>query len=212
MPDLPTLAVFSAAALLMLVVPGPAVLYIVARCIDQGRWAGFVSILGISVGTLFHVAAAALGVSALLVSSATAFNVVKFLGAGYLIFLGIQKLRHREPADRPRIDRRSSLTKVFYEGAIVNLLNPKTALFFFAFLPQFVDVARGAVAGQILFLGCWFVVLAFLTDGVWAALAGSLAEWLKRHPGFQRRQNVFAGSVFIALGVATAFSGSGKNR
>ena len=212
MPDLSTLAVFSAAALLFLIVPGPAILYIVARCVDQGRLAGLVSILGIGFGTLFHVGAAALGLSALLVSSALAFNLVKFLGAAYLIFLGVQKLMSHEAADQPQIDRHAKLSRVFYEGAIVNLLNPKTALFFFAFLPQFADVSKGSVAGQVLFLGCWFIFLATLTDGLWALLAGSLADWLKSHPSFLRRQNVFAGGVFIVLGIATAFSGSGKSQ
>ncbi|MEM7584304.1 MAG: LysE family translocator [Acidobacteriota bacterium] len=211
-PDPSTLAVFTAAALLLLVVPGPAVLYIVARCIDQGRMAGFVSILGISVGTLFHVAAAAFGLSAILVSSALAFNVVKYLGAAYLIYLGIQKLTSRDDAEQPQATEPAALSKIFYEGMIVNLLNPKTALFFFAFLPQFVDVSQGSIAGQILVLGFLFVILAVVTDSAYAVLANTLADWLKARPGFFRGQRYFAGTVFIALGVATAFSGSGKNK
>ncbi len=212
MPDPTALTLFIAAALLLLVVPGPAVLYVVARSIDQGRMAGFVSVLGIGFGTLFHVAAAAFGVSAILVSSALAFNIVKYLGAAYLIYLGVQKLTSQDEMNQPELVERAALTKIFYEGMIVNLLNPKTALFFFAFLPQFVDVSKGSVVGQILFLGFLFVVLAILTDSVWAVLAASLATGLKARPGFLRGQRIFVGTVFIVLGLATAFSGSGRSK
>ncbi|MEM7350641.1 MAG: LysE family translocator [Acidobacteriota bacterium] len=208
MPDLQTLALFVAAALLLLIVPGPAVLYVVARTIDQGRLAGFVSILGISLGTLAHVAAAAFGVSAILASSAVAFNVMKYLGAAYLIVLGIRKLMERDDAERPVIVERQKLGRIFWQGAVVNLLNPKTALFFFAFLPQFVDVDRGAIASQILFLGAVFVVLAVLSDGLWALLADAVAGWVTGSKRFLKAQRVFAGGTFIALGVATAFSGA----
>jgi threonine/homoserine/homoserine lactone efflux protein len=211
MPSVSTLVLFLVAALALLITPGPAVLYIVTRSIDQGRMAGIVSVLGIAVGTLFHVAAAALGVSALLVSSALAFSVVKYLGAAYLIYLGVRKLLERDAPERQGIAGQRSLARIFSQGVLVNLLNPKTALFFFAFLPQFVDVSRGAVAFQILSLGCMFVVLGVLSDGSYALLAGTFGRWLKGNARFLPGQRYFAGGVYVALGVTTALSGSGKS-
>jgi len=210
-PDISGLTLFFAAAAVLLITPGPAIFYIVARSIDQGRWAGLVSTAGIGVGTLFHVAAAAFGLSALLLSSALAFNVVKYIGAAYLIYLGVRKFLEPDGGEeRPDVERRS-LARLFYEGPIVDILNPKTALFFFAFLPQFVDVSHGAVAGQVLFLGTVFVLMGIVSDGLWELLAGSAGEWLRNHRGFLRSQRYFTGTVFIALGVTTAMTGS-KNR
>jgi threonine/homoserine/homoserine lactone efflux protein len=210
MLELSTLALFMAAALVLLITPGPAVLYIVARSIDQGRMAGIVSTLGIAVGTLFHVAAAALGVSALLVSSALAFNVVKYLGAAYLIYLGVRKLLVREELQQPEVIEKHKLSRIFYQGILVNLLNPKTALFFFAFFPQFVDPSKGSVTIQILWLGFIFMGMAVCSDGFYALLAGSIGHWLRGNLRFLRAQRYFAGWVYIGLGVTTALSGSSK--
>ncbi|MCI0402913.1 MAG: LysE family translocator [Acidobacteria bacterium] len=212
MPDLPTLSVFVAGAAILLITPGPAVLYIVTRSVDQGRRAGVVSALGISGGTLIHVAAAVLGLSAILASSAVAFSAVKYLGAVYLIYLGVQKFRGRDGLEQPHTLAPQSLTRIFGQGVVVNVLNPKNALFFLAFLPQFVDPARGNAAGQILFLGLLFAVMGVLSDGSYALLAGSAAGWLRGSLRFLRLQRYFAGSVYIGLGLATAFSGSGKNK
>lgn len=211
MPDFSSLILFFAAAAVLLITPGPAVLYIVARSIDQGRTAGVVSVLGIAVGTFFHVAAAALGLSAILLSSAVAFSVVKYLGAAYLVYLGIRKFLVAEPFEAPehvRDPRR--LRRIFYEGVVVNILNPKTALFFFAFLPQFVDVSRGSVALQILMLGIAFVAMGVVSDGAYALLAGILGDWLKQRMRLLKAQRYFAGTVFIALGIATALHGPGR--
>lgn len=210
MPEISTLAVFVAAAVVLIVTPGPAVLYVVARSIDQGRLAGIVSTLGIGVGSLCHVAAAALGVSALLVSSALAFNLVKYLGAAYLIYLGVRKLMVREEINRPEVSEPTALSRVFYQGAIVNILNPKTALFFFAFLPQFVDMTHGRMAVQIFFLGTLFTLIGIVSDGLWALLAGTLGRWLKGNLRFLLAQRYFAGTVFIVLGITTAMSGANK--
>ena len=209
MPESSHLYLFVATALVLLLTPGPAVLYVIARSVNQGRVAGIVSVLGLEVGTLFHVGAAALGISALLLSSAVAFSVVKYLGAAYLIYLGVRKLlaREEEPEDEVR-GRAASLKRVFWEGVVVNVLNPKTALFFFAFLPQFVSPSRSNVTAQMLFLGCLFVVLATLSDGVYALLAGSVGHWLKGNKRFAKGERYFAGSVYIGLGLTTAFSGS----
>lgn len=208
MPDTATLTVFMAAALALLLVPGPAVLYVITRSIDQGRAAGVVSAFGAGIGTLFHVTAAALGLSALLLSSALAFSVVKFLGAAYLIYLGIQKLRERSMPQQVEPAQAATLRQVFSQGVVVNLLNPKLALFFFAFLPQFVNPARGSVAIQSLLLGLIFVVMGIGSDSSYALLAGTLRHWLRRSRAFAFGQRYFAGSVYILLGITTALSGS----
>jgi threonine/homoserine/homoserine lactone efflux protein len=213
-PDATTYGLFVAASLALTLVPGPAVLYIVARSVEGGRPAGLVSVLGIGAGGFVHVAFAALGLSALLVSSAVAFAVVKWLGVAYLIYLGIGRFlaRDEETADVKVGDE--PLARVFSQGVIVNVLNPKTALFFLAFLPQFVDPSRGAVTAQIALLGTTFVVIALFTDGLYALLSGTAADWLRRRnesPGFRRAGRYLSGSVYLALGAATAISGSGKD-
>ncbi|MCI0348305.1 MAG: LysE family translocator [Acidobacteriales bacterium] len=206
MPDLHALTVFVIAALIILVVPGPAVLYITARSIDQGRLAGVVSVLGVATGALVHVAAAALGISAVLLSSALAFSVVKYLGAAYLIYLGIRKLMIREELQPLEARSDQKLARIFFQGIVVNVLNPKTALFFFAFIPQFVDPARGSVALQIMLLGGLFAIMGVLSDGTYAVLAGTLGQWLKGNLRVLRAQRYFAGSVYIGLGLTTAFA------
>ena len=208
MPELSTLLVFSAASLALLITPGPAVLYIVARSIDQGRLAGIVSVLGIVVGTLVHVGAAAFGLSALLMSSALAFTLVKYLGAAYLVYLGARRLLTKDHPARVETVEPEKLWRIFRQGVIVNLLNPKTALFFFAFLPQFADPARGSVAGQILLLGLIFATLGVFSDSVYALLAGTIRHWLRGSVAFLRGQRYFTGSIYIVLGLVTAVSGS----
>jgi len=210
MIDLSTLTLFVIAASVLLITPGPAVLYIVTRSIDPGRMAGIVSVLGIAAGTLFHFAAAAFGISALLVSSALAFNLVKYAGAAYLVYLGIRKLIVRDELQPQEVKKNKKLSRIFYEGIVVNLLNPKTALFFFAFLPQFVDVHRGNVTSQILFLGLIFIIMGITSDGLYAMLSGSLGQWLRGNLRFLRAQRYVAGSVYIGLGVTTALSGVPK--
>jgi threonine/homoserine/homoserine lactone efflux protein len=210
-PGAASLGLFVGAALVLLLIPGPAVLYIVARSVEQGRLAGFVSDLGIHAATLVHVLAAALGLSALLASSALAFSVVKYAGAAYLIWLGLKKIFGRSEA--PGADLalvRYSYARLFRDGFIVNLLNPKTALFFLAFLPQFADVSRGHLATQIAFLGLLFAALGFVTDGCYALVAGTAGNWLKRSQGYLRFERYVSGTLFIGLGLTAAFSGNGK--
>jgi threonine/homoserine/homoserine lactone efflux protein len=148
-PTHSSLVLFFSAAAILLAIPGPAIVYIVGRSVGQGRLAGVISALGIGVGTLAHVAAAVLGLSALLMSSAIAFGVVKYLGAAYLIYLGVQRLLSKDSSSLAKAAEQTKLSRVFTQGIVVNVLNPKTALFFFAFLPQFVDPSTGSVAGQI---------------------------------------------------------------
>ena len=204
MPNSSTLLLFAAAALALIVVPGPAVLYIVAQSIDQGRLAGFVSALGIAVGGLVHVTAAAIGLSSLLVSSATAFAAVKYAGAAYLIGLGLYTLLVRKEETAAAVPGERRLRRRFWQGVIVNVLNPKTALFFFAFLPQFVDPDKGSAALQIAILGLLFVALAVISDSVWALVAGSASDRLRRSRRFLAVQRYVSGSVFVGLGVLTA--------
>ena len=196
-----TLFAFAIATLLMLLVPGPSVAYVVARSLEHGRAGGLVSMLGIETGALIHVAAAACGLTAVLASSPWAFRVLQYAGAGYLLFLGIRQLR-RQPLELSAEsgDRSASRWKLFRSGVLVDLLNPKTGLFFLAFLPQFVNPASGAVTTQILVLGIVFVLLAALTDGAYALLAGSMRAALNRSARTRRRLDRTTGGVYIGLG------------
>jgi threonine/homoserine/homoserine lactone efflux protein len=152
------------------------------------------------------------GLSALLMSSAIAFGAVKYLGAAYLIYLGVQKLRREESMELQEGAPRIRLSRIFAQGIIVNVLNPKSALFFFAFLPQFVDASRGNVVGQILFLGILFAFLGMLSDSLWAIFAGTLAQWLRGNARWMRTQRYVSGGMLISLGLATAFAGSGSKK
>jgi threonine/homoserine/homoserine lactone efflux protein len=203
-PDTSTLLLFAAAALALAVVPGPAVLYIVAQSVDQGRAAGFVSALGISVGGLVHVLAATIGLSSLLASSATAFTIVKYAGAVYLIGLGIHRLLTREVLEDEIARPPRTRGRLFANGVVVNVLNPKTALFFLAFLPQFVEPGHGAASMQILMLGLLFVLIALCSDCTWALAAGTLGGWLRRSRWYLAVKRWFTGTVFIALGASAA--------
>jgi threonine/homoserine/homoserine lactone efflux protein len=194
------LGLFAAAALALLLVPGPAVLYIVAQSAEQGRRIGLASVAGVHLGTLVHVFAAALGVSALIVASSLAFSFVKYAGAAYLIFLGVRRLLERTPA--PETERtRMPVRRAFWRGALVNVLNPKTALFFLAFLPQFVEADRGSVWFQVIVLGLAFVALGLVTDSLYALAAGTVGGALRR----QRALLCYcSGTAYIGLGAAAA--------
>ena len=210
MPDWPTLVLFAMATVVLVFTPGPNTLYIIARSVNQGRRAGIVSCLGIEAGTLIHVSAAAFGISALLLSSALAFNVVKYAGAAYLIYLGLKTLLAREkPAEAETVEEQS-LRRAFSQAVLVNVLNPKSAMFFFAFLPQFVDAKRGSVASQILIFGAIVVVIGFTSGSFYSLLAGSIGNLLRGNLRFLRAQRYFAGSVYIGLGAATALTGANK--
>jgi threonine/homoserine/homoserine lactone efflux protein len=204
--ELPNLPVFLLAALILLLTPGPAVLYIIARSMDQGRLAGFVSVISIEVGNSFHVLAATLGLSAILLSSALAFTIIKYLGAAYLIYLGIRRLLTRDHDREIAVLKQERLRRIFSQGVLVATLNPKTALFFLAFLPQFVDPSAGSVTLQLLTLGGLFVMMAIVTDGIYALLASTAGGWLKRNRSFLRAERYVVGSVYIGLGVTAALA------
>ena len=209
LPSAANLSIFVLASIALLLTPGPAVLYIVARSLTQGRLAGVVSMLGIQTATLVHVAAAALGLSALLMSSAIAFGIVKYVGAAYLIWLGLRALFAQSRAAEAEVAPRS-LGRLFRDGVVVNLLNPKTALFFLAFLPQFVEPERGAVPAQLILLGLIFTGLAAMSDGMFALLAGTAGGWLRRSRGFLQAERYVTGSIFIGLGITAALSGPAR--
>ncbi len=203
-------ALFATAAVALLLVPGPAVLYIVTRSIQQGMRAGLVSVLGIHTGTLVHITAASAGLSALLVSSASAFTAVKLAGAAYLIGLGLWTLFSKTADVDVVLGGERRLRRVYGQGVVVNVLNPKTALFFLAFLPQFVDPHRGHATLQIALLGLTFAALGLVTDSLWAIGAGAAGDVLRRSRRFARVQRYVSGSVFVGLGVVTALAGAGN--
>ncbi|MFP2910569.1 LysE family translocator, partial [Pyxidicoccus sp. 3LFB2] len=176
------LAAFMVACLALILTPGPDTMYVLARSLGQGRSAGVISALGICAGCLFHIAAAALGLSALLATSAMAFTVVKWVGAVYLVWMGVQMLRSKAGPEAVQGLPPSSLGRIFRDGVVTNVLNPKVALFFLAFLPQFVDPARGSTALQFVLLGLVFAVTGTLWLMFLASAAGAFGGWLRRNP------------------------------
>lgn len=207
MPEPTTLLLFAGAALALLVVPGPSVIYIVTRGIHQGRAAAFTSVVGITTATLVHTVFAAAGLSAILASSAVAFSIVKYAGSAYLVYLAIRTwfdtTDERLDAPRPA----AGLRRIYLEGFLVNLLNPKTALFILALLPQFVDPARGTAGLQILLLGSMLATLGLLSDGTYALASGSIGSWLRRRRSIAGIQRRVSAGIYAALGIGTALVG-----
>lgn len=210
MPAWSTIALFLVTALGLLLIPGPAVLYIVTRSMAQGRRAGLFSVGGIEAAGLTHAVAAALGLSALLLASTLAFTVVKYLGAAYLIYLGVRTLLSRDASQHAAAPTLKSPAQLFTQGFLVNLLNPKVTLFFYAFLPQFVDPARGPVVEQMLFFGLLFILLATCTDSLYALLSSAVGQRLTKQTRFQPIRRYVTGGIYIALGLTAAFAGSEK--
>jgi threonine/homoserine/homoserine lactone efflux protein len=205
MPSVATLALFATAALALLVVPGPAVLYIAGRSAAQGRRAGVVSVLGVHTGTVVHLLAAVAGLSAVLMASAAAFTAVRWLGALYLIGLGVRTIARRGgAADHTVTLAPRSLRRLYLDGVVVNVLNPKTALFFLAFLPQFVQAGAAPVWVQTLVLGAVFIALGLCSDGAYALAGARIGHWLRARRSPARRSPVplVEGGVLIGLGVA----------
>jgi len=211
-PSLSTYAVFVATALALLAIPGPAVLYVVGRSIDQGRTAGLVSVLGITTGTLVHITLAAIGLSSLVLASQTAFDAVRYVGAAYLIFLGIRRLLTRGEEEALDGAPPDSLRRVYTQGVVVNLLNPKTIVFIFAFIPQFVDVSQGHVGVQIFVLGLTLAALGLMSDSLYALAAGTVADRLRGSAGIARFERWFGGSILIGLGLAAALVAPHRSR
>jgi threonine/homoserine/homoserine lactone efflux protein len=209
MPDASTLLLFAGASLALLAVPGPAVIYVVTRSLDQGRAAGLVSVLGVETGTFAYALAAALGLTGLIAASETGFTVVRYAGAAYLVYLGVRKLLERSSGGEPAGARSRARSRLYLRGLLVQLLNPKIAIFFLAFLPQFVDASGGPVAVQILVLGTIFTLLAVMSDSAYVLLAGAVGARLRARRSARGRVLArLSGGVYIGLGVTAALSGS----
>lgn len=209
MPDPSVLGVFLVASLALLIIPGPAVLYIVARGIQQGRAAALVSTLGVEVGTLLQLLVATFGLAALVASSEVAFSAVKFLGVAYLVWLAVNTALDHGGHSHAESQTPAELMPIFLQGVMVESLNPKTALFFLAFLPQFADPRRGSVEWQILALGTLFVLLAICTDGLIGLLAGTLGGRIRGNGGFALVQRHLTGCVYTSLAINAALIGPG---
>ena len=204
MPSSSTYAVFLATAIVLLLIPGPAVLYVVTRSIEMGRAGGIASVAGITTGTVAYVVLATAGLSSLILASTAAFDAVKYVGAAYLFFLGVRRLLGRgleTPAEEmvPRTRRRA-----FAQGVLVNLTNPKTIVFVFAFLPQFVDPHAPHAWTQVLALGLSFALLGFVSDSMWALVAGAVSDRLRGSAGIAWVQRWIGGGVLVGLGILAA--------
>jgi threonine/homoserine/homoserine lactone efflux protein len=209
MPTLPTIALFMVTALALNVTPGPAILFILSRCLGQGRAAAVVSVFGLSTASIIQAVAAAFGLSALFAYSPIAFDVIKYCGAAYLVYLGVSGfLKGGIGGIIARSDNRarSSLLSAYWQGFLTDLLNPKLLLFFFSFLPQFVDPTRGEPAVQMLILGLVFQLTGVPTNLAVALAGGALARLLARSPTWARIQNWCASTILIGLGIRLAFS------
>jgi threonine/homoserine/homoserine lactone efflux protein len=201
------LGAFLAASLVLAVTPGPGVIYIVTRSLVQGRRSGVASVIGVALGNFCNALAAAMGLGALLAISSTAFLIVKYAGAAYLVYLGVRALRARKPEIALALPQIVNSLRIFRDGFIVALLNPKTAVFFAAFLPQFMT-AKASPILQSVTLGALFVIIAAVTDTAYALGASAVAPILNRTRGVNSYGRIFTGSTFIGLGLFTALSGS----
>jgi threonine/homoserine/homoserine lactone efflux protein len=201
---MPEIALFLVASALLTIAPGPDIVYVLTRGISQGRQAGFAAALGFATGCIFHTLAAALGVAALIRSSDLAFDAVRYAGAAYLVWIGIQALRHRSSFSLAGGEGARALLAIYRQSVIGNILNPKVTLFFLSFLPQFVNVQAGGVGWQMALLGGMFMAQTVVIFGAVAFFSGWIGERLRAHPAIGDRLGVFAGMTFIALGIRVA--------
>ena len=201
---MPDIALFLVASALLTIAPGPDIVYVLTRGIAQGRKAGFAAALGFATGCIFHTLLAALGVAALIRSSDLAFNAVRYAGAAYLVWIGIQALRHRASFSFAGSQDTRALWTIYRQSVIGNALNPKVTLFFLSFLPQFVNVDAGHVGVQMAILGVVFMVQTAILFSLIAVFSGWIGERVRRNPAIGTRLNTFAGITFVALGVRVA--------
>ena len=213
MPTIPTMLAFTIAAIALVVVPGPNLIYIITRGIQQGRRAAIISGLGVELGTLIHVLLATFGLSALITSSPMLYDVVKYAGAGYLVWLGVSLIRKRRVVADDAIEvRPATMRTIFVHGLVINLLNPKVILFIMALLPQFVDPTQGTTTVQMLVLGVVLVAVGTIGDMTYAIASGAVGAWMRRHPESDRHRDRVSGLVYLVLGVVVALTGSGSAR
>jgi threonine/homoserine/homoserine lactone efflux protein len=208
MPDSSTVLIVALASLVLVVIPGPAVIYILTRSVSQGKAAGLASAIGVNLGSTFHVLAAVAGLSVLLASSAHAYTIVKWLGVGYLAWIGYRTLVAKDAEYTEPDIRRHSLRRIFFQGVVVNVLNPKVAIFFLAFLPQFVDSTSPNPPLQTFILGMTLVVIGLLSDSIYALIGGGLGDLFRRRPGAARATRLTAGITYLALAGISAATGS----
>lgn len=201
---MPDIGLFVAASALLAIAPGPDVIYVLTRGISQGRKAGLAAAFGFASGCIFHTVLAAVGVAALIRSSELAFDLVRYAGAGYLVWIGIQALRHRAAFSIEGASDAKALTAIYKQSVIGNMLNPKVTLFFLAFLPQFVNAGAGNVGLQMAILGVAFMLVTIVVFGAVAIFAAMIGDWVRTKPAIGERLNVFAGITFIALGIRVA--------
>ncbi|MDX2045463.1 MAG: LysE family translocator [Chitinophagaceae bacterium] len=207
MIELNDFLLFAFASLMLNITPGNDMLYVATRSTGQGVKAGIISSLGIMGGCIVHLLAAVAGLSALIANSAIAFSVIKYLGAAYLIYLGLKSFLSRQNSFRvdTTIDAKP-LSKIFWQGVLTNALNPKVALFFLAFLPQFIHPEKGNAHWQILLLGMWFNISGTAVNIAVAVLFGKLGNWLAKREGFIKWQSRITGLLLLALGIKVALS------
>jgi len=201
---MPDIGLFIAASALLTIAPGPDIIYVLTRGISQGPKAGLAAALGFATGCIFHTVLAAVGIAALIRSSELAFDAVRYAGAAYLVWIGIQALRHRSSFSVEGASDHRGLMTIFRQSVVGNMLNPKVTLFFLAFLPQFVNTQAGHVGWQMALLGATFMVLTVVIFGAVALFAGWIGAWIRRKPAIGERLNIFAGITFIALGIRVA--------
>ncbi len=201
---MPDIALFLAASALLTVAPGPDIVYVLTRGVAQGPRAGFAAALGFATGCIFHTVLAAVGIATLIRSSPFAFDAVRYAGAAYLAWIGIQALRHRSSFSIEGASGAKALAAIYRQSVIGNILNPKVTLFFLAFLPQFVDAHAGHVGAQMALLGAIFMAQTVVIFGAVAFFSGWIGAWIRAKPVIGERLNVFAGVTFIALGVRVA--------
>ena len=201
---MPDIALFLFASALLTIAPGPDIIYVLTRGVSQGRRAGFAAALGFASGCVFHTVLAAVGIAALIRSSEVAFDLVRYAGAAYLVWIGIQALRHRSSFSIEAASDKRALATIYRQSVIGNMLNPKVTLFFLAFLPQFVNAQAGHVGWQMALLGVIFMIQTVVIFGAVAVFSGWLGAWIRRKPAIGERLNIFAGITFIALGIRVA--------
>ena len=205
-PNYENIYLFVITAILMITIPGPAIIYIISKSIEQGYKAGIVSTLGIETGGLIHVFCAALGLSAIVMISSTAFHVLKYFGAIYLIYLGIKKLTSGVvTGSNKKGVKKATMKQLYFEGILVNLLNPKTALFFLMFLPQFVNEDIGNVTSQIVFLGVLLILICMIIDLIYVVISGKLGTMIKENTFFHQMNRYIVGVVYLFLGLLALF-------
>ena len=201
---MPDIALFLVASAFLTIAPGPDVVYVLTRGIAQGRKAGFAAALGFATGCIFHTLLAALGIAAIIRSSPLAFDLVRYAGAAYLVWIGIQAIRHAYAFSLGAASDERALWTIFRQSVIGNALNPKVTLFFLSFLPQFVNAEAGRIGTQMALLGIVFMAQTVVIFGLVAFFSGGIGNWVRRKPAIAERLNLFAGLTFIALGVRVA--------